>query len=120
MACAASGAVCDWPDGRQNPDTIVARLDYAGHDVAQRVPVMCRGTLGGPNCEHVVRVVTPEGAVEMRGVTLSPCGSDATERHLADWLRCVHERSRPRAPIEVGYAHAAGVAMVVRAMRAEW
>ena len=142
----AHGGVFAWPDGRENPDTFHALLEYP------KGFLVSYSTSFGNDCDSFTRImgkqatlinIGGEGSqrwklVEEKGthednpflhraetnVTLPgnsnlapPFISDNDLSHMTNWLDCLRSRQQPNATVRDGFAHSVAVIMAARAYR---
>jgi predicted dehydrogenase len=142
----AHGGVFAWHDGRENPDTFQALLEYPkgflvsystsfGNDMDSFTRIMGKKAtlvnLGGEGSPRW-KLVEEKGNYEdnpflkraERFVTLP--GSDKAPPtyvgdnnllHMANWLECLRSRKQPNATVQHGYAHSVAVIMAAQAYR---
>ncbi|MCL5745700.1 MAG: Gfo/Idh/MocA family oxidoreductase, partial [Acidobacteria bacterium] len=146
VSAVAHGGIFAWKDGRENPDTFQALLEYPkgflvsystsfGNDCDSSTRIMGKkATLINTGGEGSPRWLT----VEEKGnheddpfvrraskyVTLPgssdvppPFHGDGDTAHVANWLECVRSRNRPNASVVQGYSQAVAVIMADRAYR---
>ncbi len=142
----AHGGVYAWKDGRENPDTFQALLEYPkgflvsyatsfGNDCDSFSRVMGKaatlvniGGEGSPRWKWVEEKGTHEDDPEVkraeRWVTLpgddkpGPIGiGDEDPSHMANWLDCLRSRREPNATVQHGFAHSVACIMAARAQR---
>ena len=140
----AHGGVFAWHDGRENPDTFQALLDYPkgflvsystsfGNDapsfirfMGKQATLMNFGTEGTPRWKWVEEKGnfedTPEINREERWVSLPGDGGkgpastpDEDTSHVANWLDALRAGKQPSAPVQAGYAHSVACIMAARA-----
>ena len=131
-SCVASGGIYQWHDGRENPDTFAAILEYpSGFQVRytsrqnnsyekERMLFLCnQGTL-----DVSAGKVLPEGGIgkEAGGVgdlleAADLAGGEEGTSHMANWLECLRTRRPPNADITAGYSHSIAVAMAIMALQ---
>ena len=142
----AHGGIFAWPDGRENPDTFQALLEYPkgflisystsfGNDcdsfsriMGKRATMINTGGEGSPRWS----VVEEKGNHEdnpfiqraSRWVTLPgsdkpgpPFMGDEDLSHMTNWLECLRSRHQPNATVFNGYSHSVAVIMATRAYR---
>ena len=144
----AHGGVFAWHDGRENPDTFHALLEYPkgflvsystsfGNDCDSFTRIMGKkatlvniGGEGSPRWKLVEEKGTYEDNPYLkraeRYVTLPGDDripptfvGDAEPSHMTNWLECLRSRKEPNAGVRQGFAHAAAVIMAARAYREE-
>jgi len=142
----AHGGIFAWPDGRENPDTFQALLEYPkgflvsyatsfGNDSGAFTRIMGKKAtlinIGGEgsqrwklveevgNHEDNPFVHRPERYVTIPGNTsLAPTFiSDNDLSHMTNWLDCLRSRQQPNATVHNGFAHAVAIIMATRAYR---
>jgi predicted dehydrogenase len=142
----ASGGAFAWHDGRENPDTFQALLEYPkgflvsysssfGNDSDSFTRIMGKqatliniGGEGSPrwklveekgNHEDNPYVQRAERVVTTPGDDRMPPTyiSDNVPYHITNWLECLRSRKQPNATVRNGYAHAVAVIMAARAYR---
>jgi predicted dehydrogenase len=142
----AHGGVFAWKDGRENPDTFQALLEYPkgflvsystsfGNDCDSFSRVMGKaatlvniGGEGSPRWKWVEEKGTheadPNVEREERWVTLpgsdqpGPIGiGDEDPSHMVNWLECLRSRRQPNATVQHGFAHSVACIMAARAYR---
>jgi predicted dehydrogenase len=142
----AHGGVFAWPDGRENPDTFHALLEYPkgflvsystsfGNDCDSFTRIMGKQAtlinIGGEGSQRW-KLVEEKGThednpllhraetnVTIPGNTnLAPTFiSDNDLSHMTNWLDCLRSRQQPNATVRDGFAHAVAVIMAARAYR---
>jgi predicted dehydrogenase len=142
----AHGGVFAWHDGRENPDTFQALLEYPkgflvsystsfGNDcdsfsriMGKKATLINIGGEGSPrwkiveekgNHEDNPDVKRAERFVMLPGDDRVPPTwiSDNVPYHMANWIDCLRSREDPVATVRDGYAHAVAVIMAARAYR---
>jgi predicted dehydrogenase len=142
----AHGGVYAWKDGRENPDTFQALLEYPkgflvsyatsfGNDSDSFTRVMGKqatlvniGGEGSPRWKWVEEKGTHEDDPNVqraeRWVTLpgddrpGPIGiGDEDPSHMTNWLECLRSRKEPNATVRHGFAHSVACIMAARAQR---
>lgn len=140
----AHGGIFAWPDGRENPDTFTALLEYPkgflvsystsfGNDAPSHIRFMGKkatlmnfGTEGTPRWKWVEEKGNfedePEIQREERWVSLPGDGGkgpastpDEDLSHVANWLESLRAGRQPSAPVQAGYAHSVACIMATRA-----
>jgi predicted dehydrogenase len=142
----AHGGIFAWPDGRENPDTFQALLEYPkgflvsyatsfGNDSDSFTRIMGKKAtlinIGGEGSQRW-KLVEEKGTHEDNPyvhraetyVTLPdntnlapPFISDNDLSHMANWLNCLRSRQQPNATVHNGFAHSVAVIMAARAYR---
>ena len=142
----AHGGVFAWHDGRENPDTFQALLEYPkgflvsyatsfGNDCDSFTRIMGKKAtlinLGGEGSQRW-KLVEEKGThednpflhraetnVTLRGNTnlAPPFISDNDLSHMTNWLDCLRSRQPPNATVHNGFAHSVAVIMAARAYR---
>ncbi len=142
----ASGGVFAWKDGRENPDTFQALLEYPkgflvsystsfGNDSDSFTRIMGKaatlinlGGEGSPRWKWVEEKGTHEDDPNVkraeRHITVpgddrippAAMGDDDTS-HMANWLECLRSRKAPNATVHHGFAHSVACIMAARACR---
>jgi predicted dehydrogenase len=142
----ASGGVFAWKDGRENPDTFQALLEYPkgflvsystsfGNDSDSFTRIMGKaatlinlGGEGSPRWKWVEEKGTHEDDPNVkraeRYITVpgddrippAAMGDDDTS-HMANWLECLRSRKAPNATVHHGFAHSVACIMAARACR---
>ena len=142
----ASGGVFAWKDGRENPDTFQALLEYPkgflvsyatsfGNDADSFSRIMGKaatlvnvGGEGSPRWKWVEERGTHESDPNVkraeRYVTLPgddrvpPTSiSDDDLSHMTNWIECLRSRKQPNATVRHGFAHSVACIMAARAYR---
>lgn len=142
----AHGGVFAWKDGRENPDTFQALLEYPkgflmsfstsfGNDADSFSRIMGKqatlvniGGEGSPrwkwveekgNHEDNPYIKRAEKYVLLPGTEkLPPPGMGDTDlSHMTNWLECLRSRQAPNATVHNGFAHSVVVIMAARAYR---
>jgi predicted dehydrogenase len=142
----AHGGVFAWKDGRENPDTFQALLEYPkgflvsystsfGNDCDSFTRVMGKkatlvnvGGEGSPRWKWVEEKGTHEDDPNVqraeRWVSLpgddrpGPIGiGDEDPSHMANWFDCLRSRREPNATVRHGFAHSVACIMAARAQR---
>jgi predicted dehydrogenase len=143
---AASGGVFAWKDGRENPDTFQALLEYPkgfmvsystsfGNDCDSFSRIMGKaatlvniGGEGSPRWKWVEEKGTHEDNPFIQRaekyVTL-PGGpdmpptfiSDNDLSHMTNWFECLRDRKQPNATVHHGFAHSVAIIMAARSYR---
>lgn len=142
----AHGGVFAWPDGRENPDTFQALLEYPkgflfsystsfGNDcdsfsriMGKKATLVNIGGEGSPRWKCVEEKGTYEDNPfikrEEKYVMLP--GSDKLAptfmgdedlSHMTNWFECLRSRKTPNASVKNGYAHSVAIIMAARAYR---
>jgi predicted dehydrogenase len=140
----AHGGVFAWHDGRENPDTFQALLEYPkgflvsyatsfGNDCDSFIRIMGKkgtlinhGTEGTPRWKWVEEKgnfeETPEVKREEKWLSLPGDGGrgpawtpDEDLSHMTNWLEALRAGKQPSAPVEAGYAHSVACIMAARA-----
>ena len=139
----AHGGVFAWHDGRENPDTFQALLEYPkgflvsyattfGNDCDSFIRIMGKkgtlinhGTEGTPRWKWVEEKGnfedTPEIQREEKWVSLPGDGGrgpamtpDEDLSHMTNWLEALRAGKQPSAPVQAGYAHSVACIMATR------
>ena len=142
----ASGGVFAWKDGRENPDTFQALLEYPkgflvsyatsfGNDADSFSRIMGKnatlvniGGEGSPRWKWVEEKGTHESDPDVKRaekyVTLPgddripPTSiSDDDLSHMTNWIECLRSRKAPNATVRHGFAHSVACIMAARAYR---
>jgi predicted dehydrogenase len=142
----ASGGIFAWKDGRENPDTFQALLEYPkgflvsyatsfGNDSDSFSRVMGKaatliniGGEGSPrwkwveekgNHEDSLLVQRAEKYITLPGSTTIPPTSisDNDLSHMTNWFDCLRSQQQPNATVQHGFAHSVAVIMAARAYR---
>ncbi|HET9322116.1 MAG TPA: Gfo/Idh/MocA family oxidoreductase, partial [Bryobacteraceae bacterium] len=142
----ASGGVFAWPDGRENPDTFQALIEYPkgfllsfstsfGNDcdsfsriMGKKATLVNIGGEGSPrwklveekgNHEDDPFVQRAEKYVLLPGNDKLPPTfmGDEDLSHMTNWLECLRSRKAPNATVLNGYAHSVVVIMAAQAYR---
>ncbi len=142
----AHGGVLAWKDGRENPDTFHALLEYPkgflvsystsfGNDSDSFTRIMGKsatlvniGGEGSPRWKSVEEKGTHEDDPNVKRaekyVTLPgddrlppPSMGDDDLSHMTNWFECLRSRRPPNATVHHGYAHSVAVIMAARAYR---
>ncbi len=142
----AHGGVFAWPDGRENPDTFEALLEYPkgflvrystsfGNDsesfsryMGKNATLINIGGEGSPRWKLVEEKGNYESNPYLKRaekyVTLPDSDkvpptfiSDNVPFHMANWFDCLRSRQQPNATVLNGYAHAVAVIMAARSYR---
>jgi hypothetical protein len=142
----ASGGIFAWPDGRENPDTFQALVEYPkgflvsystsfGNDsesfsryMGKNATLINIGGEGSPrwkmveekgNYESNPFVKRAEKYVTLPGSDQIPPTyiSDNVPFHMANWFECLRSRKQPNATVREGYSHAVAVIMAARSYR---
>ena len=142
----ASGGVFAWKDGRENPDTFQALLEYPkgflvsyatsfGNDADSFTRIMGKnatlvniGGEGSPRWKWVEERGTHESDPDVKRaekyVTLPgddripPTSiSDDDLSHMTNWIECLRSRKPPNATVRHGFAHSVACIMAARAYR---
>ncbi len=142
----AHGGVFAWPDGRENPDTFQALLEYPkgflvsystsfGNDADSSTRIMGKKAtlvnIGGEGSQRW-KLVEEKGTHEDNPfirraeswVTLPgktepglPFIGDTDASHMTNWFDCLRSRRQPNATVRHGFAHSVAVIMAARAYR---
>jgi len=141
---AAHGGVFAWHDGRENPDTFTALLEYPkgflvsystsfGNDAPSHIRFMGKkatlmnfGTEGTPRWKWVEEKGNFEDEPEVqraeRWVSLPGDGGkgpastpDEDLSHVANWIEAMRAGRQPSAPVQAGYAHSVACIMAAQA-----
>ena len=142
----ASGGVFAWKDGRENPDTFHALLEYPkgflvsystsfGNDSDSFTRIMGKaatliniGGEGSPRWKWVEEKGTHEDDPNVKRaekyITLPgddhippPGIGDDDTSHMTNWFECLRSRKQPNATVEHGFAHSVACIMAARAYR---
>jgi len=142
----ASGGVFAWPDGRENPDTFQALIEYPkgfllsfstsfGNDcdsfsriMGKKATLVNIGGEGSPrwklveekgNHEDDPFIQRAEKYVLLPGNDKLPPTfmGDEDLSHMTDWMECLRSRKAPNATVLNGYAHSVVVIMAAQAYR---
>jgi predicted dehydrogenase len=142
----AHGGVFAWPDGRENPDTFQALVEYPkgflvsyatsfGNDCDSFTRIMGKkatliniGGEGSPRWKMVEEkgtyeenpyVKRAEKYVTLPGEDRIPPAyiSDNVPYHMRNWFECLRSRKQPNATVGQGYSHAVAVIMAARSYR---
>jgi len=142
----AHGGIFAWKDGRENPDTFQALLEYPkgflvsystsfGNDSDSFTRIMGKaatliniGGEGSPRWKCVEEKGTHEDDPGVKRVekyvtlhgdeTIPPTFiSDNDLSHMTNWFECLRGRKQPNATVLHGFAHSVAVIMAVRAYR---
>ena len=142
----AHGGVYAWPDGRENPDTFHALLEYPkgfllsystsfGNDsdsfsriMGKKATLVNEGGEGSPRWllveEHGNHEDNPFLKRPQRYVTLPgsdkpgpPFIGDEDLSHQSNWFSCIRSRQQPNCTVHDGFASAVGVIMAARAQQ---
>jgi len=140
----AHGGVFAWHDGRENPDTFQALLEYPkgflvsystsfGNDapsfirfMGKKATLMNFGTEGTPRWKWVEEKGnledTPEIQREEKWLSLPGDGGrgpastpDEDLSHMSNWLDALRAGKQPAAPVQAGYAHSVACIMAAQA-----
>jgi predicted dehydrogenase len=140
----AHGGVFAWHDGRENPDTFQALLEYPkgflvsystsfGNDAPSFIRFMGKkatlinlGPEGTPRWKSVEEKGNfesdPEVVREEKWVSLPGDGGrgpaatpDHDLSHMTNWLEALRAGKQPSAPVQAGYAHSVACIMAARA-----
>jgi predicted dehydrogenase len=142
----ASGGIFVWKDGRENPDTFQALLEYPkgfmvsyatsfGNDSDSFSRIMGKdatlvniGGEGSPRWKWVEEKGTREDNpfIQRAEKHITLPGSDAIPptfigdrdlSHMTNWIECLRSRRQPNATVHHGFAHSVAVIMAARAYR---
>jgi predicted dehydrogenase len=142
----AHGGVFAWPDGRENPDTFQALVEYPkgflasystsfGNDCDSFTRIMGKqatllniGGEGSPRWKLVEEkgtyednpyVKRAEKPVTLPGDDRIPPTyiSDNVPYHMTNWLECLRSRRQTNATVRHGFSHAVAVIMAARSYR---
>ncbi|HEU0172695.1 MAG TPA: Gfo/Idh/MocA family oxidoreductase [Blastocatellia bacterium] len=142
----ASGGIFVWKDGRENPDTFQALLEYPkgfmvsyatsfGNDSDSFSRIMGKdatlvniGGEGSPRWKWVEEKGTREDnpLIQRAEKHITLPGSDAIPptfisdnnlSHMTNWIECLRSRRQPNATVQHGFAHSVAVIMAARAYR---
>jgi predicted dehydrogenase len=142
----AQGGVYVWHDGRENPDTFQALLDYPkgfmvsfstsfGNDcdsfsriMGTKATLINIGGEGSPrwkwveekdNHESNPLIKREEKNVTLPGETTLPPTfiGDEAPFHMTNWLECLRSRKEPNATVRHGYSHSVACIMAARSYR---
>ena len=142
----ASGGVFAWKDGRENPDTFQALLEYPkgflvsystsfGNDsdsfsriMGKAATLINMGGEGSPRWKWVEEKGTHEDDPNVKRaekyITLPgddrvppPGIGDDDTSHMTNWLDCLRSRKPPNATVRHGFAHSVACIMAARACR---
>jgi len=140
----AHGGVFAWHDGRQNPDTFQALLEYPkgflvsystsfGNDapsftryMGKKATLFNIGGEGSPRYQVIEEKGTHEDDsdidkkreskyVLLPGQTLPPMGiDDLSLEHMGNWFDCLRSRKQPNATVNEGFAHSVACMMAAQ------
>lgn len=135
----AGGGIHQWPDGRTNPDTLTAVLDYGPQDDPSKgfqvvFTSRMRDAAGGTREVRSREIWHTRGgsinletelfpematAARKRGAEAAlPSGVDAmTLAHLRNWMECIRTGAEPNAGVKAGYGHSVTLCMVREALK---
>jgi predicted dehydrogenase len=142
----ASGGIFAWKDGRENPDTFQALLEYPkgflvsyatsfGNDSDSFSRIMGKtGTLvntggeGSPRWKYVEEKGNHEDnpLIQRAEKNITLPGSDVVPpifigdndpSHMTNWFECLRSRKQPHATVHHGFSHSVAVIMAARAYR---
>jgi predicted dehydrogenase len=142
----ASGGVFSWKDGRENPDTFHALLEYPkgflvsystsfGNDSDSFTRIMGKnatlvniGGEGSPRWKWVEEkgnhednpfIKRAEKPITLPGSEAIPPTfiGDKDLSHMTNWIECLRSRRQPNATVQHGFAHSVAVIMAARAYR---
>ncbi len=142
----AHGGIFAWPDGRENPDTFQALVEYPkgflvsystsfGNDsesfsryMGKNATLINIGGEGSPrwklveekgNYEQNPYLKRAEKFVTLPDSDQAPPTyiSDNVPFHMSNWFDCLRSRKQPNATVREGYAHAVAVIMAARSYR---
>jgi predicted dehydrogenase len=142
----AHGGIFAWKDGRENPDTFHALLEYPkgflvsystsfGNDSDSFSRIMGKaatliniGGEGSPRWKWVEEKGTHEDDPNVKRAekyitlpgndTIPPIFvSDNDLSHMTNWFECLRSRKQPNATVHHGFAHSVAVIMAARAYR---
>ncbi|HEY2934632.1 MAG TPA: Gfo/Idh/MocA family oxidoreductase [Acidobacteriota bacterium] len=142
----AHGGIFAWKDGRQNPDTFQALLEYPrgflvsystsfGNDsdsfsriMGKSATLINLGGEGSPRWKWVEEKGTHESEPDVKRAekyitlpsdeSLAPTSiSDDDLSHMSNWIDCLRSRKQPNATVQNGFAHSVAVIMAARAYR---
>ncbi|MFN7997923.1 MAG: Gfo/Idh/MocA family oxidoreductase [Bryobacteraceae bacterium] len=142
----AQGGIFAWPDGRENPDTFQALLEYPqgflvsysssfGNDCDSFTRIMGKKAtlinIGGEGSQRW-KLVEEKGNHEdnpyvkrnEKWVTLPgndaiapPFIGDNDLSHMTNWIDCMRSRKQPNATVKNGFAHSVAVIMAAHSYR---
>ena len=142
----AHGGIFAWPDGRENPDTFHALLEYPkgflvsystsfGNDSESFTRIMGKKAtlinVGGEGSQRW-RLVEEKGTYEDNPFLKRPESfvavpgkegpglpfiGDKDLSHMANWFGCLRDRRQPNATVKHGFAHSVAIIMATRAYR---
>jgi predicted dehydrogenase len=124
-ATVALGGVYLWKDGRQTSDVFSALLEYPKDCLVQFSMSLTNsagsrnlwfGTLGTFDAD-ALKFLTQGSRDPKRLMEDLPVEKVGAESHMANFLRCVRTRLRPRADIQAGFSHAVADCMAVESLR---
>ena len=146
VSVVASGGTFAWKDGRENPDTFQALLEYPkgflvsystsfGNDCDSFSRIMGKsatlvniGGEGSPRWKWIEEKGTREDnpLIQRAEKYITLPGSDAVPptfigdndlSHMTNWIECLRSRKEPNATVHHGFAHSVAVIMAARAYR---
>ena len=146
VSAMAHGGVYAWHDGRENPDTFHALLEYPkgfllsfsvsfGNDsdsfsriMGKKATLVNEGGEGSPRWllveEKGNHEDNPYIKREKRYITLPgsdkpgpPFMGDEDLSHMTNWLECLRSRQQPHATVHNGFSHAVAIIMAARSYR---
>jgi predicted dehydrogenase len=140
----AHGGVFAWHDGRENPDTFQALLEYPkgflvsystsfGNDapgftryMGKQATLFNLGGEGSPRYQLIEEKGTHEDDsdidkkraskyITLPGEQLPPMGiDDLSLEHMGNWLDCMRSRQQPNATVNDGFAHSVACMMAAQ------
>jgi predicted dehydrogenase len=142
----AHGGVYAWHDGRENPDTFQALLEYPkgfllsystsfGNDsdsfsriMGKKATLVNQGGEGSPrwllveevgNHEDNPYIKRPQRFITLPGSDQPgpPAIGDEDLSHMRNWMSCLRSRKQPNATVHDGFAHSVAIIMAARASR---
>jgi predicted dehydrogenase len=142
----ASGGIFAWKDGRENPDTFQALLEYPkgflvsystsfGNDsdsfsriMGKAATLLNIGGEGNPrwkwieekgNHEDNPLIQRAEKYITLPGGPATPPAfiSDNDLSHMTNWFECLRSRQQPNATVHNGFAHSVAIIMAARSYR---
>src|SRR5262245_23590060 len=141
----AHGGIFAWRDGRENPDTFQALLEYPkgflvsystsfGNDapsfsryMGKQATLMNIGGEGSPRYQLIEEKGTHEEDADidakreskyvlLNGEKLPPMSiDDLSLEHMGNWFDCMRSRKQPNATVQDGFAHSVACMMAAQA-----
>lgn len=118
----ASGGVYQAADGRTNPDTMTAILDYGpAYDPTKGFQAVCSSRMGNSARGSKELYHSGNGVLDLNRIAggttpTAGAGDDMTVSHMRNWMESIRGGCRANADIRAGFNHSVAICMVTAAL----